>query len=353
MRSFTVGPVQEADYVLEIGARQTPYFRNQSFSGVMLENEKMICELAHAPRDARTVFLTASGTGAMEASVMNVLDQDDKALVINGGGFGQRFVQLCAIHKIPYEELRVPFEEDLTAEMLAPFDGCGFTALLVNVDETSIGKLYDMELISAFCKRNHLLLIVDAISTFLADPFDMAAYGVDVMIASSQKALALPPGISFLVLSVHAVEKLEKLKQKSLYFDLCSALKDGERGQTPFTPAVSVLLQLHERLRRIVEAGPETEIARTNMLASYFREQIVRLPFDIPKFKLSNAVTPVLMRGERSAEELFERLERDYGIWVCPNGGEWRRKLFRVGHIGALETEDYERLVGALRCVVS
>lgn len=352
MLNFTVGPVREADYVLKIGAQPTPYFRNQSFSNIMLENEKIICELAHAPRDARAVFLTASGTGAMEASVMNVLNQNDKALVINGGGFGQRFVQLCAIHKIPYEELKVPFEEDLTAEMLAPFEGCGFTALLVNADETSIGKLYDMDLISAFCKRNHLFLIVDAISSFLADPFDMDAWNVDVMIASSQKALALPPGISFLVLTVNAMERIEKQRQKSMYFDLHSALKDGERGQTPFTPAVSVLLQLNERLGRIMKTGLETEIKHTRMLALYFRERIVKLPFDVPEFTLSNAVTPVLMRGGRSAQELFERLEREYKMWVCPNGGELGRKLFRVGHIGALETADYERLVEALHGIL-
>ena len=107
MLNFTVGPVMSDDVVRAIGAEQVPYFRTPEFSAVMLENEKLMKKFAKAGDDARVVFITGSGTAAMEATVMNVFDKTDKVLVVNGGSFGQRFVELCQIHEIPYEEIKL------------------------------------------------------------------------------------------------------------------------------------------------------------------------------------------------------------------------------------------------------
>lgn len=348
MKNFTVGPVQEPEYVLRIGAEPTPYFRNASFSNIMLENEQMIKEIICAPADAKAVFLTASGTGAMEAAVLNVFTPQDQVLIVNGGSFGERFVQICRIHGIPYQEIIVPFDEDLTAELLAPYDTRGFTGFLINMNETSIGKLYNMQLVAEFCKRNHLFLVVDAISSFLADPFNMQQLCVDVMITGSQKALAVPPGISILVLSDQAVKRVKNHKIQSFYFDLSNALANMERGQTPFTPAVSILLQIHARLKEITKAGIEQEIGKIAKLADHFRKGINALPLKIAVGSLSNAVTPIMIEC-MSAYELFERLESDYQIWICPNGGKFRDTLFRVGHLGNLTKEDNDRLIKALK----
>lgn len=353
MLNFTVGPVQEPECVRRAGAQQTPYFRNASFSDMMYENERMVKELAYAPQGARAVFLTASGTGAMEAAVMNAFTSKDNVLVVNGGSFGQRFVQICSVHGIPYQEISVPFAEGLTAEMLEPYEAGGYTGFLINMNETSIGKLYNMQLVSDFCKRNGLFLVVDAISSFLADSFHMEHLAVDIMIASSQKALAVPPGISFLVLSETAVRRIQRQSVHSLYFDLADALKNMERGQTPFTPAVSILLQMNVRLKQLTDAGVEKERQRIAALAGHFREGIQRLPLKIAVSvsDLSNALTPLLVEG-CSAHKIFERLETEHQIWVCPNGGEIGESLFRVGHMGALTVQDNERLIGALREVL-
>ena len=105
MLNFTVGPVMSNEKVLKIGAEQVPYFRTPEFSKLMLENEDLVKELLYAPDNAKVVFITGSGTASMEATIMNTLNEEDKALIINGGGFGQRFVDLCQIHNIKYEEL--------------------------------------------------------------------------------------------------------------------------------------------------------------------------------------------------------------------------------------------------------
>jgi aspartate aminotransferase-like enzyme len=219
----------------------------------------------------------------------------------------------------------------------------------VNKHETSTGVHYDMELVSEFCKRNGMFLIVDCISTFLADPFDMQALGADVMITGSQKALACPPGIAVMCLSPRALERIENTKCKCQYFDLKLALKNMERGQTPWTPAVGILRQINARLKEIdAQGGVEAEIARTAELAEYFRKKLVEnnLPFEIVSESLSNAVTP-LHPTTASANDIFLKIKDEYGMWVCPNGGSMKDTIFRVGHIGYLNTEDYDKLIDA------
>lgn len=348
MLNFAMGPVQSGENIRKIGAQQVPYFRTDEFSTVMLENERLLIKLASAGPDARAVFLTASGTAAMEAAVMNLFSARDKVLVVNGGSFGQRFVDLCRIHEIPFTEIKLNAGEPLTAEHLVPYEGVGHTGFLINLHETSTGVYYDPELVSAFCRRNGLFLLVDAISTFLADPLDMRALEVGAMITSSQKVLACPPGISMLVLSPCALGRIERQSVKSMYFDLKAALKNGERGQTPFTPAVSILLQINARLKALDAAGgTEHEVNRIAALASDFRNRITGLPLEIASPRLSNAMTP-LHPLHVSADRVFHVLKNEYGIWVCPNGGELREKIFRVGHIGALTVEDNTVLIHAL-----
>lgn len=349
MLNFTVGPVMSDDVVRAVGAEQVPYFRTSEFSSIMLENEKLMKQFAKAGDDARTVFITGSGTASMEATVMNVFDKTDKVLVVNGGSFGHRFVELCQIHDIPYEEIKLEPGKALKTEQLAAYNNKGFTGFLVNVHETSTGVHYDMEMISEFCKRNSLFLVVDAISSFLADDFDMKGLGVQVMITGSQKALACPPGVSIIVLSHEAVERIEKHDVKCMYLDLKSALKNGERGQTPFTPAVGTLRQINARLKEIEAAGGvEAETKKIAELAQDFRKKIQGFPFEIVSESMSNAVTP-LHPLHVSAYEIFIRLKNEYGIWICPNGGEMKEKIFRVGHIGALTKEDNTTLVDAFK----
>lgn len=349
MLNFTVGPVMSCEEVRTIGAEQVPYFRTPEFSKIMFENENLMKKFAKADENARVVFLTGSGTAAMEAAVINVFDTKDKVLIVNGGSFGQRFVKICQIHQIPYTEIKLEIGKKLTQEMLDQYDEKDYTGFLVNIHETSTGVHYDPVMISEFCKKNNMFLLVDAISSFLADEFDMEKLGVDLMLTGSQKALACPPGISVIVLSEHAVQRVYEKTPQCLYLDLKEALKNGERGQTPFTPAVGILRQIHARLLEIEKAGGvEAETAKIASLAADFREKIKDMPFEIPSESMSNAVTP-LHPLNVSAYKIFETLKDEYHIWVCPNGGALAEKIFRVGHIGALTTDDNTSLVEALK----
>lgn len=353
MINFAVGPVEEFEETLLIGGERTPYFRTAEFSEIMLENERLILEFAGAEEGARAVFLTGSGTAGMEAAVINVLGKDDRVLVINGGSFGTRFCQICEVHGISHDEVKLESGRQVRVADLEPFEGKGYTALLVNKHETSTGVLYDMDLLGQFCRRSGMLLVVDNISSFLADEFDMASLGADVMIAGSQKALACAPGVSVVVLGPQALARVERNRSRTFYLDLKAALADGTRGQTPFTPAVGTLRQIHARLKSIAAAGgAASEVSRTRALAEDFRKRIRGLPLEVASEAPSNAATPLHPTNGQSAFSIFEELKDRHGIWICPNGGPLRDKIFRVGHMGALTTSDNEALVAALETVM-
>lgn len=349
MLNFTVGPVMSSDEVRALGGEQVPYFRTAEFSAIMKENEQLMLRFAKAPENSKAVFMTNSSTGSMEAVVMNCFTAADKVLVINGGSFGQRFVELCEIHEIPHEVLKLNHGQKLTKEHLYEYDRKGFTGLLVNIDETSTGVLYDSEMIGEFCRKNNIFYVCDCVSAFLADPFDMAHCGADVMITGSQKVLACPPGVSVIVLAPRAVERVKNANVKSMYFNLADMLKNMERGQTPFTPAVQILIQINVRLKEIEAAGgADAEVKRVASQADDFRTKIKGMPFEFVSEAPTNGVTSVHPLNA-DAYEIFLELKDNYGIWICPNGGDMKSTIFRVGHIGHLTHEDNTTLVNALK----
>ncbi|MCH3960292.1 MAG: aminotransferase class V-fold PLP-dependent enzyme [Selenomonas sp.] len=312
MLNFTVGPVMSKADVLEIGGQSSPYFRTTEFSNVMLENERLMLDFLNAPADSRCIFLTTSGTGAMESCVMNLLGHDDKAIVINGGSFGQRFVELCELHDRKYTEIKCEFGRQIKAKQLEKYSGCGYTTLLVNMGETSSGTLYDMQLIADFCHREHIFLIVDAISSFIADELDMSALGAGAVITGSQKALAVHPGIALVALSPEALERVNRNDEICMYLSMKRALKNGDRGQTPFTPAVTTLLEINARLKGLKIAGgvaiEHKLIVQRSIEFRKFIRCMPKSPFEFVSESMSNAVTSLHPKNV-SATSIFNTMK--------------------------------------------
>lgn len=346
MLNFTVGPVMSNPDIIEVANHSTPYFRTPEFSEIMKENERLFLDFLNAPEGSRAVFLTASGTGAMESAVMNILNDEDRVIVINGGSFGHRFVELCELHQRNFTEVKCDFGHQLRREQLEGLED--HTAFLINMHETSSGVLYDMKMVSQFCKENNILLIVDAISAFIADELDMTELGAAAVITGSQKALAVQPGISLIALAEAALERIENNKEVCMYLSLKQALKNGERGQTPFTPAVTTLLQINKRLRMIFDMGGVLEERKIiASVAEDFRSSIKDLQFEFVSESPSNAVT-CLRPIHGGAKEIVRILKDEYDIWACPNGGEMADVVFRIGHIGFITKEDNHKLIDAL-----
>ncbi len=343
---FTPGPVKMSQEILEVGAKQTPYFRNSEFSEVTFACEKGLLEMVNAPVGSRVIFLTASGTAGMESVVMNLLTKEDNALVVNGGGFGGRFVDICATHKIPHTDFQLQDTNLSDIATLAPDEK--YTSLVVNAHETSVGHLYDLSAMGEFAKEKGLLFIVDAISMLVTDPIDMQAQNIDVIIASSQKGLALPPGLTMVILAPSALERVKDMD--NLYFNFKNYLQNGERGQTPYTPAVTIMLQLEARLAQIKrEGGVEASIQKAKEIATYFRESIKDLPLKAYTPYMPNAMTTLTPTDGKSAMDIVNDLEEGYKVMVCPNGGKERDIIFRVSHMGDMTKEYVDVLIDAMR----
>ena len=342
---FTPGPVKMSEEILQVGAQQTPYFRNSEFSDVTFACENGLLEMVNAPQGSKVIFLTASGTAGMESVVMNLLNEQDNALVVNGGGFGGRFVNICATHAIAHSNFKVKNTNLSDIENLAPKES--YTSLIVNAHETSVGHLYDLDAMGDYAVKNDLLYIVDGISMLVTDPLDMQQANIDVVIASSQKGLALPPGLTMVILAPKAINRLQDIN--SLYFNFKDYLRNGERGQTPYTPAVTIMLQLQARLNQIKERGGiEQSIANANEVATYFRNSIKALPLKEYTPYMPNAMTTLTPTDGKSAMDIVNDLEAKYKVMVCPNGGAERDIVFRVSHMGEMTKEYTDILINAL-----
>ena len=351
MKLFTPGPIAMDPETLAIGGKQAQYFRTPAFSSLMLECESMLKEVLDAPKDTRMIFLTAAGTAAMEASVINLFTTQDKVIVINGGTFGKRFKQICKVHQIPFESIDLEWNEQFNPRLLDKYENSGITGMLVNMCETSTGQLYPMDVISSFCRRNKVCLVVDSISAFLCDPFSMKETGADAVIISSQKGLALHPGMSFVAVTKESFEKrCEKNNPSSLYFNFVDCEKDMKRGQTPFTPAVAIINQLHEKLCRIIRDGVNYHVEYIMNLADYFRNELsTKTQFTIPKYTLSNSVTPVYC-PEKNAQEIIANLIEKHDIYVTPCAGDLADFLIRVAHMSRQITrQDIDQLILLLK----
>jgi aspartate aminotransferase-like enzyme len=347
MKLFTLGPVEMYSRTLKIASQKVPYFRTDEFSRLNLESVSHLKKATGADEDSNVIFLTASGTASMEAVIINCFTMNDKLLIIDGGGFGHRFAIICTHHGIPYESVTLEYGESLSPDMLEKFADNGFTGLLVNIHETSTGQLYDIEMLAEFCKSNNLFFVVDAISSFLADHLNIRDHSIDALILSSQKALSLAPGLSIVVLNKRMYsERVQHIQSNSLYFNFKDYIADGERGQTPYTPAVRILIELNDMLNYITEIGVDAIVANTASIAVDFRNRIAPLGIDIPSFPLSNACTPIIINNGRAKQINSLLIER--GIYLNPCGGSLADTVLRVGHIGNLSTSDNAELVQAL-----
>jgi aspartate aminotransferase-like enzyme len=301
-------------------------------------------------KDSTAVYLTASGTAGLEAVVDNLIRKDDKVLIIEGGGFGKRFVEICNHKGIQNDVIRLELDESLTAEHFAAFEKNEYKAVLVNLHETSTGQLYDINLLKSFCAGKETLLIVDAISTFLCDDFDMDGNGIDVTIISSQKGLCVTPGISIVVMNKKTVENHLKSSEEldCYYFDFNPYIDNMKRGQTPFTPAVGICYEIHDMLKYIEAQGLDARLNEVKEKAECFRNEILTEGITLPPFTCSNAISTVIFDAP-VAKKIEAALIEEKGFVINPCGGDLAELRFRVSHVGAITKEDTIELAKTIK----
>lgn len=345
MKSY-VFPGNIDESIMELGSKPFIYMRTDEFSDMTKESEKILLDLIHC-KNGRTIIYTGSGTGAMSAVVENYCTDGKRAFVIDGGSFGHRWYQLCNYYNVPAYDYIVPFAKDIDYEDLEKKVADEKPDIfLCQHHETSSGQLFNLEKISGICRKYGVSLVVDAISSFLAEELDMDKLGIDICITSTQKGLNIPPGLSVLFFS----SRLDgyKFDHKGYYWDFEENFSNLRRGQTPFSPATILFLQLNARLRQIVaEGGEKKNIMDVRHRAEIFRGFCMKYGWTIPADNPSFAITG-FQTNDDSSRRIFKELMEKHDTFIMPGSIPG---FYRVSHMGLQSDADLCELAEQIRAI--
>jgi len=346
---LTPGPTPLPPQVLESMARPIIHHRTPQFQAILKEASVGLKEVFQTSNDV--FIISSSGTGAMEAAVMNLLSCGDTALVIQGGKFGERWTEISKAYGINCEIIDVEWgkavdPEEINKRLKAnPKIKAVFTTLC----ETSTGVDNDIEKIAGITKAAHAVLVVDAISGLGAIDLKTDAWGVDVVVSGSQKGLMLPPGLGFISLSPKAWKLVEACKSTRYYLDLRKARKALEKNDTPFTSSITLIIALNEALKMMREDGLENIFARHRKMADAVRAAMKALGLELfAPTAASDAVTAVKVPAGIDGEKLVKTMRDTYGVTIAGGQAELKGKVFRIAHMGFIAEFD---IITGLSCL--
>ncbi|HHY46793.1 MAG TPA: alanine--glyoxylate aminotransferase family protein [Firmicutes bacterium] len=349
---FIPGPTPIPPRVMRAMSRPMINHRGPEFHKMLAEVTEKSRQLLKTSGDA--IILTSSGTGGMEAAVSCLLSPGDRALVSVSGVFGERYAKILEAYgietvRIPSEEPGKPVEPHRFQEELDRKDKKPARAVFITQNETSTGVRNDVRTIARIAKDHGALVIVDAISSFAAMELPMDEWGIDIVIAASQKALMTPPGLAIVGVSNDAWKAMESSSLPRFYFDLRQAKRSAAKGETPSTPAVSLLFGLNEALTMILDEGPVNFVAHHTRLSQIARTAMRALGFELLASDewASTTVTAVKAMDGMNADE-FRRRARKYEVVLAGGQGELSGKIFRLAHLGYISQMDMLKAVSAI-----
>jgi len=354
-RLLTPGPVAVPERVLLAMAQPLIHHRAPDFIPVFQEVRENLKRVFQTEQDV--LVLACTGTGGLEAAVSNLLDRGDRAVVVRGGKFGERFAEICDVYGIETVCVDVEWGRAVDPDAVrAAFDSApDARALLVQASETSTGAYHPIEALAEIVRESEdRLLIVDGISAVGAHDLPMDAWGIDVLVSGSQKSFMLPPGLAFVALSARARAQLDRSTLPRYYFDLRKEFKAQAGDQTAWSAAVSLLVGLRESLQMMLEAGMPAAFERHATLAEATREAMKAIGLDLlAPDSPSYACTAVCVPEGLDGKALVKRLRDDYGITVAGGQAKLAGKIFRIGHLGYVDGFDMLTAVGAVEMTLA
>ncbi len=349
---LTPGPVPVSPDVLLAQGSPMLYHRGPAFSELLADVADGIRMLLKT--SAPVVIHSCSGTGGMESAVANSFSPGDKVLVVSIGNFGERFAKICRAYGLDVEVLEYPWGEEARAEdvgrKLSEIPQC--KGVLVTHSETSTGVVNDIESIASVVRETEALLIVDTVSGAGACPFEMDAWGVDVAVTGSQKAMAASPGAAFLAVSERALQAHERARLPRFYFDWTQALEAYNRPnhECPWTPAISVLMGVRVALQKIREEGVDRMVARHALLGKATRAGLQAMGLEIfaSSPERANVVTCVRAPEGVDSSRIVSHVRKRFGLVIAGGQGKLKGKVFRIGHLGWVDRFDILRALAAV-----
>lgn len=355
-RLFTPGPTPLHPAVQEAMARPILHHRTDEFRAAFADSVAGLKRFLKTSDDV--VILSASGTGGMEAALSNSLSPGDAMLALVAGNFGERWANIGRAHGMDVRVLEAKPGEAVAPETVA--DALAkdprIRGVFVQLSESSTGAAHDVQALAKVVRQApDTLLVVDAISGAGAMPLDTEAWGVDVVVVGSQKALALPPGLVFLSLSARAWERADRSTAPRFYFDLRRERKAQNAGEAAFTPAIPLIIAMKAALAS-VEAigGVDALVANAATLAAVTRAAAAALevPLLSPRHH-GDALTALLPPAGLEAGPIVKALKSEFGSTVAGGQGSLKGKIFRVAHLGYYDVTDILGFLATLEIVLS
>ena len=347
------GPTPVPPEVLAAGAEPVLHHRGPDFRELMLRCLGRLQEVCRTENDV--LVFTASGSGAFESAVVNLLSPGERVVVVSAGEFGERWGRLAEaygaeVRPLRYEWGETPQPDDLR-ETLA--ESGAKTVFLVH-SETSTGVVADVQALARVAREAEAITVIDAVSSLGAVPLETDAWGLDVVVAGSQKALMTPPGLSLVTVSPKAWERAAQTTTPRFYFDWAKLRQQLESGSTPFTPAVSLVVALDAALGLLLAEGLENAFARHAALGRACREGAKAMGLELfsPDEERSAIVTAILTPDGVDARELVLALRERFGITVAGGHGELGERMFRIGHIGYYDVFDITTALAAVEALL-
>lgn len=348
------GPTPVPDDVFQAMNKQMIDHRGVEFAELITRLGENLKKAFETKNDV--FVLTSSGTGAMEAAVVNTLSPGQRVLAVTVGNFGDRFAKIAKVHGASVNELKFPDGEAADPEAIrqALKDDPDVTAVLITHNETSTGITNDIETIAGIVKGEFdKLLLVDAISSLGSIRLLVDEWDLDVVVAGSQKGWMCPPGLAMISFSERAWEASKTAKMAKFYFDITEAKKAHAKGQTPWTPAVSLLFGLDFAVQKMLARGDMEEVyAFHQEMASYTRKGLSDMGLELvakDDKHASNTVTACFVPEGITDEALLSTLRDDYDIIAAEGRGLLTGRVFRIGHMGYVTKEDIDDVFNALR----
>ena len=354
IRLFTPGPVEIPARILRALSAVPPHHRTDVFRDTL---RRVTRDLQWLHGTAGEVFLlSASGTGGMEAAVVNLMAPGDKALVPTAGKFGERWAGILKAYGVSHETIAFEWGAAINPAKVqqALEKDPSIKAVFTTHSETSTGAVHDLEAIAKITRPRDVMLVVDGITSVGVHPLPQDAWGVDVVVCGSQKGMMVPPGIATISLAPWRAAAIEGQKLPRYYWDLNKARKSFPNGETAFTPPVSLVLALEESLAMMKEEGLDAMCARHRRLAHAVWAGAKALGFKLFSSSPSHSVTSLLPPDGIDASAVVKRLREVHGIYVAGGQDQLKGKIFRIGHMGAYDLADVHVIIGALEeCVAA
>jgi aspartate aminotransferase-like enzyme len=346
------GPTPCPAEVLQAGARQMINHRGPEFAELINTVHSRLQEVFSTQADI--AILTCSGTGGLEAAIINTLSPGDRVLCISIGVFGDRLSQVAEVYGADVIHLRFPLGEAADPDKIkqALQDDSSIKAVAVTHNETSTGVTNDLQQIASMVRSFDKLLIVDAISSLGCIPVEVDAWGCDVVVTGSQKGFMVPPGLAFVSVSDRGWNASKVSLMPRFYLDLEKHVVARRRGQTPWTPAVSVLFGLEESLKQMLSEGMQAIHQRHKAIATRVRNGVLSLGLELfarDQTYASDTVTAVKIPENVKAGDLLGTLRSQHGVILAGGQGpDMEGKIFRIGHLGFVDSSDVEGVITAL-----